>query len=697
VALALALGGLAAPGGAAETQWWILDSPGDYAKAESRGVLLRPDGALELGPRAESTPAESLSVIWAIVPLADGSMAIAGDRGRVLRWTPERGATLWAKLPVGQVLSLAAAGDGVVAGTGPDGLVYRVGARGDTALLARTGERYVWGLAPGPRGSWYAATGTRGRLVRIEDRAATTLLDTDESNLVSLVSDGRSGVFMGGDSRGRVFHVAADGTARTLFDASEDEIRGLARGADGALYAAALSASAVTDGDEPSSEGPAPVKSPVSGGRTVVYRIVPDSLAAAWWTAAQPMVYALLPSSDGILAATGNRAGVYRIERAGGASQLLAAPQGQVTALALGRDGQIVAGTSNPGVLWRLGPARAERGELLSPVHDARRIAAFGRVRWRGAAGGARVEIETRSGNTDTPDTTWSPWRGGVADPDGRRAECPPARYLQWRLRLAGGAPRLESVETAWRERNLAPRIDELVVAPQGQGFREGELTPRAESITQNLPGGQKVEYTMPSGATPRALRELPMWARGMRTVQWRASDPNGDVLRYRVEVRAEAGGEWLEVGDDLEAAAFTWDTNSLPDGRYRLRVTVSDAPGNALGEAQTESALSERFTVDNTPPQFSALDASGEPGAVVVRGRAEDGFSPLSRIEASLDDEDWRVVTPDGGLADDRALGFSARFADVKAGEHTLSVRVVDLAGNSAVRASRVVVPRER
>src|SRR6185295_1333522 len=139
----------------------------------------------------------------------------------------------WVRLPVGQVLSLASDGEGLVAGTGPDGLIYRIGARGDTSLVAKTGERYVWGLAPAGRGAWYAATGTRGRLLRVEGGRSRVLLDSDESNLVALIPDGHGGAFAGGDSKGRVFHVRTGGSTRVTFDAAEDEIRALAIGADG--------------------------------------------------------------------------------------------------------------------------------------------------------------------------------------------------------------------------------------------------------------------------------------------------------------------------------------------------------------------------------------------------------------------------------------------------------------------------------
>jgi hypothetical protein len=68
-----------------------------------------------------------------------------------------------------------------------------------------------------------------------------------------------------------------------------------------------------------------------------------------------------------------------------------------------------------------------------------------------------------------------------------------------------------------------------------------------------------------------------------------------------------------------------------------------------------------------------------------------------LTRVEASIDDGDWQTVTPDGGLADDRALTFRARLPEVKPGAHTVAIRVVDLAGNVASRAVHVSVPAKR
>ena len=75
------------PARAAETQWWSTDRPDDYAKSEAHGIVIRPDGALELGPAARFSAAESLGVVWSVVVMKDGAFALAGYHGTILRFT----------------------------------------------------------------------------------------------------------------------------------------------------------------------------------------------------------------------------------------------------------------------------------------------------------------------------------------------------------------------------------------------------------------------------------------------------------------------------------------------------------------------------------------------------------------------------------------------------------------------------------
>ena len=688
-AMALVLLLSSASAHAAETQWWVTNTPSDHVKAEASGVLVTPEGVLRPGPRTDRFPTDSLEVAWSMAVLADGSIAVGGDHGRVLRWNATQGWRVWARLGSGQVLALLADGDGAIVGTGPRGLVYRLSAKGDTTRLAETGERYIWGLAPAGKGAWYAATGTRGRLLRIADGQARTLLDIDEDNLVSLVADGQGGVYAGGDSHGRIVHVDANGVASTLYDAPESEIRSLARSSDGTVFAAALTNGAATD-DASGDDGPQPSRATPSGGRSGIYRITPQGQASVWWVSPQPMVFSLLMDRDRLFATTGNRAAVYEVERAHRATQWAALAAGQVTAMVAGTKGERFAVTSNPVALVRFSSEVATGGTLTTSSFDAQRFSTFGRLR---ADVQGKVTFQTRTGNAEVADTTWTAWRALGAE--GAIAS-PPGRFLQWRARFEDRDASIDEVAVSWREANQPPRVEDVSVAPQGQGFRDGDLMPRSESVTQSLSSGQKVAYSATMGVN-KPLREMPLWARGLRTLQWRGTDPNGDALQYDVFLRSEPEGAWIRIGHELDASLLTWNTNTLNDGRYRVKVVATDAPGNAIGEGLTAESVSEPFRIDNTPPVIPSLEAIAIAAGVRVKGAAQDGQGRLARLDLATDDGDWRSVTPDGGLADQAELSFTVVLPDLEPGTHLISMRAVDEAGNAVTRAVQVAVPGAR
>ena len=86
-----------------------------------------------------------------------------------------------------------------------------------------------------------------------------------------------------------------------------------------------------------------------------------------------------------------------------------------MTALHKDAKGRLYFATANPGKLFRLAPTRAARGTYESEPRDAQMVATWGTISWRGTTpAGSRIEISTRSGNTETPDDTWSPWSASV-------------------------------------------------------------------------------------------------------------------------------------------------------------------------------------------------------------------------------------------------------------------------------------------
>src|SRR6185437_1333858 len=100
---------------------------------------------------------------------------------------------------------------------------------------------------------------------------------------------------------------------------------------------------------------------------------------------------------------------------------------------------------------------------------DAGTVATWGAIRWRASGSQKDVQLFTRSGNTATPDDTWSPWSSAYTHEGGEPIASPKARYLQWRAVLtspgsSGDGPVLTSVTAAYLPRNLRPIVSSITV-----------------------------------------------------------------------------------------------------------------------------------------------------------------------------------------------------------------------------------------
>ena len=127
---------------------------------------------------------------------------------------------------------------------------------------------------------------------------------------------------------------------------------------------------------------------------------------------------------------------------------------------------------------------RRGKGTYESDVRDAGTVASWGAIRWRASGRAGQVQIVTRSGNTATPDETWSAWSKPYTNADGEQIGSPNARYLQWRAtmhqRRRADGPVLTSVTAAYLPRNLRPEVLSITVHPPGAVFQRpfstGEL-----------------------------------------------------------------------------------------------------------------------------------------------------------------------------------------------------------------------------
>jgi hypothetical protein len=181
------------------------------------------------------------------------------------------------------------------------------------------------------------------------------------------------------------------------------------------------------------------------------------------------------------------------------------------------------------------------------------------------------------------------------------------------------------------------------------------------------------------------------LFQRGLQTFSWRAEDQNGDTLSYDVYYRAVGDSRYRILRRGLTEAVLAWDTSTVPNGRYFIKVVASDAPANPTGLALAGEKESAPFDVDNTPPTVAATVLEG--GSSRLRAVARDDASALRRAEYSVDGGRWEEVYPVDGINDglEETYEFSPQGLSGP-GPHVVVVRATDLLGN--VASARVELP---
>ncbi|MBI5084916.1 MAG: hypothetical protein HZB13_10020 [Acidobacteria bacterium] len=174
---------------------------------------------------------------------------------------------------------------------------------------------------------------------------------------------------------------------------------------------------------------------------------------------------------------------------------------------------------------------------------------------------------------------------------------------------------------------------------------------------------------------------------KGWIGVRWRASDPNGDSLEAKLEIRGVEEREWKPLKDKVKESRYSWDATGLADGRYRLRVTVTDAGDNYPAQGLSAAAESDEFVIDNTPPQVEGLTARVEGTRISIRFKASDAIAALQSAEYSINGGEWIAAPPTTRMTDSLAHDYVVDAEKPAASEITVAVKVTDENDNVTVR----------
>jgi len=694
---------------------WETSARADLLKGDARGVSISDTGVLMLSPKLTELFNTQQTYVWSTAVDNAGNVFVGtGHDGKIFRIAANGTGSLLYDAAELDVTALAVGRDGsLYAGTSPDGKVYRIAADGKADVYFDPDDKYIWSLAVMPDGSLAVGAGDSGKIYRVRTAGAkpevSLLVSTNQTHVISLAVTPQGDLLAGTDPGGLVLRISPEGKTFALFDTQLREIHALAPAADGSIYALALSdaaagnkgvtAPAVTsqpsDGMTPSTtvtitaidETGAPLqaqpsttrsRNDVSNARSAVFRILPDGATDVVWSSTTITAFSIAPALSGgsVLIGTADKGRIYSVTNDGRDTLLLQSPEGQISSLMV-KGNQVYAASSNQGKLFRFGNDLVSEGSYESPVRDAKLIATWGRVWWRGAG---NIEVQTRTGNGERPDATWSDWSPAVKNADGNQISSPRARFIQWRtvVRSGAGVPAwLEDVSVAYLPRNVAPEVLAITALPIGVGLQQiaqVAIDPNVESS-----GLDPSVFGPVAQVPPRRF-----YQRGARSFQWQAEDRNGDTLEYSIYYRPINEQTFRLLKDRLRDNFYTIDGATLADGRYIIKVVASDGPDNPLGQKLTGERISEPVDIDNTPPVVKLMEQPQVGGNNVrVVFSVDDATGKIRKADISIDGATWLPIFPDDGIADSGHEIFTVDAGSLTPGEHTISLRSFDTSGN--------------
>jgi outer membrane protein assembly factor BamB len=583
----------------------------------------------------------------------------------------------------------------VLAGvSGEKGKVLRISS-GTEVIFENEKVRYIFAIALDKQNNIYLGTGPNGQLWKLDafGQNPQLLCTLEDKNILSLIAGQDGFLYAGADTRGMVYKIdSTSGKVSVLFDSNQQEIASLVLGGDGKLFAAASSAETTgqpfqvasaskrpagrpdaspegstsktgglslktANSDEQKTPPPAQskpsLKLPAPKSVGCVYQISGEGFVTPIFEE-QAIFYTLFEKGGRLLLGTGPKARLFSMDPKTEERTLVFEDKtsSQITAAAFdGKD--VFLALANPAAIVCLKDAFADQGIYTSDLIDAGQPARWGKIQLDAdIPEGCEILLATRSGNVGEPnDTTFSAWSSDVKITEPGSADCPVGRFCQYRLTLKTKNPA------------ATPQVREISVA---QAIPN--LEPKVLTVVFQKPDKQKPSLLL---------------------IGAKAEDDNKDTLEFAFEYRKQGRQGWILLKDKVELPKCEWDSRTVEDGRYEVRVTTNDRLSNSEQTALSNSRISDPIVIDNTAPAITAMKVKIEGTAAGLELTVEDELSILGKVQYTVDsDTEWKSVLPVDGIFDSTKENVVFSVTELKKGEHVIAIRVADDIDNTMYKS---------
>ncbi|MBN1221878.1 MAG: WD40 repeat domain-containing protein [Candidatus Aminicenantes bacterium] len=698
---------------AVQTQKWELRNLDDFLDGKFDGISVSFDGVLALSPNEEMMEGPEEEFLLSFIPGPSGDFFLgSGHAGKIYRINSAGKHELYYQVPEVDIYCLALDSKGnLYAGSSPNGKVYKITEKGKGEPFFNPQEKYIWDLKFTSKGSLLAAVGESGGIYEISEQGeGAKFLSAEENHILCMEISANGSLIAGSGGKGRLYRISPEKRTSILFESPFEEIKTIALDRNGNIYAAAGGIVPRPAKEEKSSVA---VKSDTEVSMTVtpqgsmtqtlsphgdnqpgvLYRVNSDGIAKKLWSSADELVYSLLwnEAKNELLFGTGMKGRVYSIDKDDKVSLIIQKNAEQIYLLkAYGS--RIYTLANNPPSLSAISSEQRYEGQYTSSVLDAKTLASWGRIEWNAEMpSGAILQFQTRSGNSGEPNQTWSDWSPPYQKSAGEQILNPKARYIQFRVNFktqsAKVSPQLQQVSLFYLQTNLAPVLTKLELLPPNEVYlkppEQNEVILGAEVDLNDE--AQNADTPMGFMVSKKVERK------GYQTVVWDAVDENGDVLTYTISIRIENENKWRLLKSDWPEKIFAFDTLTLPDGVYFIRVQAQDKPANPVGMGLNSEKISRPLVIDNSLPVIRNFQATRNKNSLTLSFSAEDSFSHLSEVKYIVRPEGWQSLFPADGICDSKKEDFNITLTLPPDFDDMITVKVVDTKGNVGVYRSSI------
>jgi len=711
--------------------FWTTATFNEFSKGTLKELTLNSEGQISLSPKFDSVFDTDQALIWSAAFDSKKNLYVGtGHDGKVFKVDINGSSSVFFDAAELDVLALALDSEQTLfVATSPDGKIYRVNGEGKATVFFDPEDKFIWDMEFDKKGNLFVATGNKGRIYKVNKEGKGEIFyDSGQANILCLAIDEQGNIVAGSDPDGYLYRISPEGKPFVLYDSSMREIHELQIDSQGNIYFIGINASPAgaipqskvnlpegapsesisvsvsvaapterTLAEEPIPNYRIPVARPgrrESGNlRSGIFRVSKDNQVESLWISDSETLFGLNLRPNGkVLLSTGNKGRIYLLDDLKKPTLLIETNEEQTTRLISGGS-DVFACTSNLAKIYRLSNELNSHGTYESDVKDTQTTSSWGQIHWKAEVpSGATLKVYTRSGNTKKPDKSWSDWSKAYTNPEGELIQSPKARYIQYKLVLTGSGANaviFKEITLPYLPQNLPPEVKAINLLPPGVAFQKQP----GVSMSRNPNSQTDQGAAIASGASeaisssgPGMIPPRRVYQKGAMSFSWEAEDPNQDELVFSIYFRGEKESEWKPLKEDVDEKYFTLEADSLPDGKYQLRITADDSPSNPRGLALSSSLVSQFFDIDNIPPQVEILSQTSQNGAAVVRFKGTDPYSPLRRAEVSVDGKEWEIIFSVDGIVDSRIEEFEVKTEKLDPGEHFIALRVYDSVGNIGI-----------